>query len=89
MANIGTACVRVADYARPAGGIGTPAPLAGITPGLPRGRTAHGNCPDLPRTGTVRNLARGIGAENLPFGQCVTIAAPRANFHEISESMGA
>jgi hypothetical protein len=35
------------------------APLAGITPGLPRGRTAHGNRRDLPRIGTARNLARG------------------------------
>jgi hypothetical protein len=31
------------------------------TPDLPRGRTAHGDCRNPPRTGTARNLARGIG----------------------------
>jgi hypothetical protein len=34
-------------------------PLAGITPGLPRGRTAHGNRRDLPRIGTARIWSRG------------------------------
>jgi hypothetical protein len=59
------------------------------TPGLPNWAVPlTETCRGLPRTSTARTLARGIGAENLPLGGRVTLAAPRANFCEIGESMG-